>query len=361
VKTIATGSTRRPAVFLRLAAFVFPALLAFVWLSTAGVARGQSAQCAELERVRAQTYGFSPPKLSDAERKTKSDAMDAFWNQVKSAGPRGVGCLQEMLRGASADSFFSFDGSALLMSLDQSTVSMQVITKALERTDLADVQPVSYVRMSLALSLNGMDVGVLAEKYMRYPKVDDYVPEHAMKLDRTDGSLILYGSMDPQVAEKNLEKVAGEKGGVGRSAAVAALAMNSTEASFRAFHNGISLDGLSQEDLKGVNSILRYEISRSDARPKLSREAVLLRARSVIKGDFEHSDDKNPPYVAGDRDFESSARALLTPADLPLVYEARRKSVRGVSDESIDEYVSWTYTIVAIINRNDMYKELRPH
>jgi hypothetical protein len=349
---------RRAAQFLRLA---MPFLLTAVLLGGVGGAHAQSAQCVELDRARAQTYGFSPPKLSDAERKSKSDVMDGFWNKVKSAGPTGTQCLQEMLRGNRTDSFFLFDGSALLMSLDQSPASMQVIAGALEHTDLAEVQPSSYVRLSLALSQKGVDIGTLAEKYMRYPKVDDYLPQHAMTLDRTDGALILYGSMDPEAAEKDLEKLASEKDGVGRRAALVALAMNATEASFRAFHNGLSVDGLSPEDLKGVNAILRYDAPHPEPHPKLSHDAVLLRTRSVIKGDFEQSDDKNPPYVAGNRDFETSARALLTPDDLPLVYEARRKSVRGVSDEALDEYVSWTFTIVAIINRNDLYKELRQH
>jgi hypothetical protein len=215
--------------------------------------------------------------------------------------------------------------------------------------------------MSLGLSEQGIDIGPLAEKYMRYPNVDAYLPQHAMTLDRIYGARILYGSMDPHVAEKDLEKLASDKAGIARPAAIMALAMNATEDSFRAFHNGLSLDGLSRPDVKQVNSILRYEPPQAGRLPKLSREAVLRRMRSVIKGDFEHSDDANPPYVAGDEDFETSARVLLTPDDLPLLYEARRKSVRGVSDESLDEYGSWTMTIVAVINRNDVYKELRPH
>jgi hypothetical protein len=360
VTAIATARTARVPKLLGAVRLCVPILFALASFGTARVARGQSAQCAELDRARAQTYGFSPPKLSDAQRKAKSDAMDAYWNKVKSGGPTGVACLQEMLQANRADSFFAFDGSALLMSLDQSSASIQVIASSLERTDLAEIQPSSYVGMSLALSEKGADIGALAEKYMRYPKVDSYLPQHAMTLDRTDGALILYGSMDPNVSEKDLEKLAGEKDGVGRSAALVALAMNCTEASFRAFHNGLSLDGLSPADLKGINSILRYEAPHSGAHPKLTHDAVLKRVHAVIQGDFEHHDDANPPYVAGDKDFETSARALLTPDDLPLVYEARRKSVRGVSDEGLDEYLSWTYTIVAVINRNDMYKELRP-
>lgn len=356
-----SASARRATKPLRLATPCLSVLLGCLWLATASAAHSQSTQCADLDRDRAHTYGFSPTKLSAAERKAKSDAMDNFWKNVESAGPTGIGCLQAMLRDNPSDTFFSFDGASLLMSLDRSKDSLQLIAKSLEHTDLAEVQPASYVRTLLVLSQSGIDVGVLADKYMRYPKVDDYIPEHAMKLDRTDGAIILYGSMDPNIAEKDLERLANETVGVARSAALVALAMNATEPSFREFHNGISLDGLSPADLKGVNSILHYETPHPEAHPKLSRDAVLSKIRSIVKIDFNHPDDADPPYVAGDHDFETSARAVLTPDDLPLVYEARRKSVAGVSDETLDEYVSWTYTIVAIVNRNDMYKELRPH
>jgi hypothetical protein len=330
-------------------------------LVVSGRLYGQSAACEKLETAKAKAYGFAPSQVSDQERKLKATLMDEFWETAKTLGPSSVPCLQQMIGDNRNDPFFLFDASSLLLNMDSSPASLQAISAALVRTDLKDIQIAAYLRMLLALSRKNVDIGPLAEKYMVYPSVDTYLPEHAMQLDRTQGALLLYGSMDPQLSEKYLEALAKQSKPEVRGAAVFALALNLTEASFRAFHAGLSLDGVSPGDRKGIGSILRYEAPKPEPNPKLSREQVLKRIDAVIGGDFDHPDKTNPPYVAGDTGFETSAHALLTPADLPLVYEARRKSVRGVSDESLDEYMSWSLTIFEIINRNDLYKDLRVH
>jgi hypothetical protein len=194
---------------------------------------------------------------------------------------------------------------------------------------------------------------------MTYPSVETYLPEHAMKLGRVDGALILYGSMKPEVDEKYLEALAEGDDQNARAAAVFCLALNMTEASFRAFHAGISLNGVNGDDQKTIRSILSYETPQTLPQPLLSREQVLKRTNAVIRGDFERVDESNPPYVAGDEAFKNSAPIQLTPADLPLVLEARRQSVRGVSDETIDEYMFWSRIILEIINRSNLYKGLR--
>ncbi len=335
-------------------------LVMVVFLGAPARTSGQSSACANLQAAKAATYGFAPPRLSDAERKVKAKQMDQFWETAKRLGPPAIPCLQQMLGNGRNDPFFLFDGSSLLLSLDSSPASLKAISAAVAGTDLKDVDPAGYIRLLLQLSRKDVDIGPLAEKYTKYPSVDTYLPEHgAMKLTRIDGALLLYGSMDPDLSEKYLETLAQEGSSETREAAVFALALNMTEASFRAFHAGISLNGISSDNRKAIVSILRYEAPGSGPRPPLSREQVLKRVDSVIRGDFDHVDESDPPYVAGDDAFETSAVAQLKPADLPLAYEARRKSIRGVSDESLDEYVSWSHMILGIINRNNLYSDLR--
>jgi hypothetical protein len=285
--------------------------------------------------------------------------MDHFWEMAKKFGPAAAPCLQQMLASEQNDAFFMFDGSSLLFTLDSSPESLAAISKALFHTDLKDVDTAAYISLLLQLSHRDVDIGALAEKYMTYPSVETYLPEHAMKLGRVDGALILYGSMKPEVAEKYLEALAEGDDQNARAAAVFCLALNMTEASFRAFHAGISLNGVNGDDQKTIRSILSYETPQTLPQPLLSREQVLKRTNAVIRGDFERVDESNPPYVAGDEAFKNSAPIQLTPADLPLVLEARRQSVRGVSDETIDEYMFWSRIILEIINRSNLYKGLR--
>jgi hypothetical protein len=342
------------------AAFIvcFAALLLLTFSETA---QAQSASCASLTALQTKTYGFEPPRLSSSERNQKSDQMDHFWEMATKSGPAAVPCLRQMLASEQNDAFFMFDGSSLLLTLDSSPETLTTISKSLLHTDLKDVDTAAYISLLLQLSHRDIDIGPLAEKYMTYASVETYLPEHAMKLGRVDGALILYGSMNPEMAEKYLEGLAKGEDQNARAAAVFSLALNLTEASFRVFHAGISLSGVTGDDQKAINSILHYEAPKMLPQPLLSREQVLKRTNAVIRGDFEHIDESNPPYVAGDDAFKNSAPVQLTPADLPLVLEARRHSVRGVSDESIDEYMFWSRLILEIINRNDLYKELRVH
>jgi hypothetical protein len=332
-----------------------------VLLASPETVHGQSSACASLTTAEAKTYGFEPFRLSSSERSKKSDQMDHFWEMAKNSGPAAVPCLQQMLSSEQNDPFFMFDGSSLLFTLDSSPESLAAISKALLHTDLKDVDAPAYIGFLLQLSHRDVDIGALAEKYMTYPSVETYLPQHAMKLGRVDGALILYGSMKPEIAERYLEGLAKGDDQNARAAAVFCLALNLTEASFRAFHAGISLNGVTSEDQKMIRSILSYKTPQALPRPPLSREQVLKRTNAVIRGDFEHVDESNPPYVAGDEAFKNSAPVQLTPADLPLILEARRRSVRGVSDETIDEYMFWSYIILEIINRSDLYKELRVH
>jgi hypothetical protein len=361
------GATRAGRFFLaarrqsiaRLRMIRIPVVVPALLLCLPILARAQSAGCDTLKAKQEKTYGFEPPQLSSDERQAKSREMDEFWQEAQSLGPGAVPCLQEMLNANKRDPFFLFDGASLLLSIDASPPSLTTISAAVASTDLKEVDSAGYIRLLLELSHRGVDIGPLASKYMAYPLVDTSLPQHGgMKLTRIDGALLLYGSMDPVVAEKYLEPIARGTDATARPAAVFALALGLTEAGFRAFHAGISLEGLDPTNQGVVRAILQYTPLPPPPHTPLSHEQMLKRLAAVIGGDFVHIDPDNPPYVAGDDAFEASC-VQFTPADLPLLIGARRKSIRSVSDESIDEYVCLTRAILVVINRYDLYKKLR--
>lgn len=327
-----------------------------------GISRAQSSSCDALRSTQHSVYGFEPPRLTEVERTAKSQQMDQFWSAATALGPAAVPCLQDMLAANKQDPFFLYDGSALLFRIDKSPASLAAISAALAGTDLKDVQTVDYLRLLIKLARLDVDIGPLAAKYMAYPSVVTYVPQHgAMKLDRVDAAMLLYGSMKPEVAEKYLESIATGSDLSARAAAVFALALNFTEASFRDLHSGIPLEGLSADNEEVVRGIMQYTQLSEVPHTPLSRDQVLRRLAAVIQGDFDHIDPANPPYVAGDDAFDASAGVQLTPADLPVLEAARRRSVRDVSDESLDEYVELSRTMLQVINRHDLYKKWRVH
>jgi hypothetical protein len=72
---------------------------------------------AEMHKRVVDLYSFSPHKVTDAERKTKSAEMDAFWDEVKAHQASELPMLRVELKYSSNPAFFFQDGSALLLSL----------------------------------------------------------------------------------------------------------------------------------------------------------------------------------------------------------------------------------------------------
>lgn len=331
-------------------------LVGFACLSGLSVRIAYGQSCDKLNSLRSSTYNFHPAKLSSAERNTKSREMDSFWTAVKEAGPRGIPCLKQMLDDTQNDPYFVFDGSSLLLSLAQDHDSFLLVQRVLPKTSLDDVDIASYVRLVLHLSIKGADIGPLAHKYLIYPNVDTYLPEHgAMKLDRLAGATLLYGSMPPDEADKDLSDVVKDEKSPSRDVAAEVLALNMTDASFRFMKSNATTIPLSATDHHYIDPVLRYAGYHSAQTPEFSRERVVQFLQQIpnFTSDF--------PGVAGNSALEESASNLLTEADLPLLREARRKSIQGVSDESLDEYFALSTIMLNVINRLDLYADFRSH
>jgi hypothetical protein len=327
-------------------------------VSAAVPAYGQSDSCAALQSAERHTYGFDPTLLSDGQRAAKSQALQKFWEDAKGLGAPAVPCLRQMLESDTRDPFFLYNGSLLLFSLDTSSSSIAAISAALAGADPKGVDAAKFIGFLIELARLDVDIGPLAAKYMNYASLHaDTQGQNQVRL--IDIALLLYGSMQLVLAEKYLEGLAQYGEPNARPAAVFALALNLTEPAFRALHAGVSLAGLSDDDRDIVLSILTYQPVTAAPHTPFSRDEVLKRLDSVIRGDFAHIDAADPPYVSGDQAFAVSAGAQLTPADLPRLLEARRMSIHGVSDDSLGEYTTLTRTIIEVINRYDLYKKWR--
>lgn len=360
---------------------------------------GQKADsCTEINAAKARTYGFSPSRLTDKQRQAKTVEIDAFWLLAGHEKPASAECLRQLLGAEKRDGFFLFDGSSLLYSLDQSEASARVVMASLERADMEEIEPSGYLRLLLTMSNQGLDIGRLAERYLEYPKVDTYVPQHAMSLDRDMGALMLYGSMAPEKEDSYLISELASKERYARATAALLLALNMTEESFKALETFATWEDLPEDSRKVVQSYRTYAAYRAPAAPpKFSREQVLFyiaqlphseaefRAATERQEQYEKqhpelvprgklSDaqleaavnrkvEESPPFfgVAGADRFNESAVANLTEADLPAIREARRRAMQSISDEALGEYFAYSHIIRGVINRLDLYREYRVH
>jgi hypothetical protein len=328
-------------------------------------APAQEQGCAELQALKKTTYGFHAGKLTQQQQTTKQNQMDRFWKLAESQGERGVACLRAMLKSESSDTFFLFDGASLLLRLDASQPSLAAVSDAAERTDLGEINPAGYVELVLELAQHGVDTGPLAEKYIKYPKVDGYVAEHSLPVDRATGAIFLYGSLPAERADRYLVPLLSAKEADVRGTAALQLALNLTRDSYRALAGLPGIDTLPEYARKQVIAALAYHAPLGKTIPAYTREQVLARLRSLprTQEQMEAELKKEEPVVgiADNEPFIRSAIDTLNAADLDTVREARRAALISVSDESLYEYAAYTRVMLGVINRLDLCKEYRVH
>jgi hypothetical protein len=354
--------------------------------------------CAAIDAAKTKTYGFRPSRLTIKDRQVRSVQMDSFWRMAGQDKAAGAACIRQLLIAEKEDGFFLFDGASLLSSLDQSEESTKVVLASLHRADMAEIEPAGYVRFLLRLSIAGADIGPLASRYLQYPTVKAFIPEHAMDLDRDMGALLLYGSMAPEQEDSYLIAALGDKESYARSTAALLLALNMTEPSLKALGTYGGMAELPADSAKVVRSYRTFTPYQSPATPaKFSREEVLAYIAQLPHNQKEFGEamqrqeayekqhpelnvneklrdqemeaavtkkvQESPPFfgVSGADRFIESAIANLTEADLPAVRDARRRSIQGISDEVLGEYFAYSHIIRGVIDRLDLYKEYRVH
>jgi hypothetical protein len=331
------------------------AILSAVLLIPLG-AGAQSDPCGELGAAKEKTYGFLPSQIPKDQRQAKSEAMDHFWELVQGQGSEGVSCLRTLLREETGDVFFLFDASNLLYSLDQSEESLTVISGSLARTSLKEIDPAGYLWLLVQLAQRGADTGFLADNYMRFPDVDTYLPRHgAMKLDRELGAVLAYGSMPSALADKHLTTLLAAEEPYARRTAALLLSLNLTEDSLKALSSLPGLESFPETLRKAIDLALTYTPPTPLPSPQFSREQVLQRLERIPDYDADF------PGVAGDDELTEAAATTLLAEDLPVLREARRRSINGVSDEALYEYFALTAILREVVNRLDLYKEYRKH
>jgi hypothetical protein len=347
------GSSSR--VFLRRAFNLRRVHLAYAVAALFPCAISTSAQapdCSKLAAAKASTYGFHPTDLNSAQQSAKSVELDRFWNAAKSDHNNGIKCLQQMILAERTDTFFLFDAASLLYSLDHSPESVSAIAQGLNGSDLKDLQIPDYIRMLLRLNRDGVDMGPLAAKYLYFPKVDAFVPQHSMQLNREMGVMLLYGSMPSEAVDRFLIPELAAKPDYVRSTAALFLAMNMTPEDFRALRE-LKLTDLPPGIQKQIGFTLKPGAMPPVDHPALTREQVLAMLRQIPK-----YDDKFPG-VADNQKFMSSAIGTLTKDDIDAIRASRQRVITGVSDEALDEYVAMSQILLGVIVRLNLYPEAR--
>jgi hypothetical protein len=302
--------------------------------------------CANFQELIKTTYNFKPSQLSDSERDAKSAAMDRIWNSVKANPKELLPCLGAALEDPKANSFFSFDGSNLLVELDPSPQSKTIQVHSYTSADLDDVDLRTWVTTLAQRGAEGFDVSEAGSRWLAYPKASYYLPEHgAYQVTTSDGALFIYGSMDESQATPAILKIISQANHPGRENALWILMSQATPESLRALKQ-IDPKGFSKKAQESLSALLSSpQLLKPRAKPKSSREDFIQAFQGMVAGDwskFEALVEKVP-------DGEKDVVAVLKPEDLPLVRKVRRRIIANANPHAIEYYNSFTSILMALV------------
>ena len=302
--------------------------------------------CSDFENQLKRTYGFRPSQLDSAAQEIKGKEMDEIWSAVQ-ADPGSLGpCLRAALAQPTDDNWFLFDGSQLLLSIDASHAAKELLFQALSRVSLDDVDLRSWVTAASGLGLQGFDTSALGKRWLLYPKAEYYLPEHgAYRVDRANGAMFLFGTLDERFATSALGKLVHEGNGEVKEIAAWLLMSQATpEALLDLSH--LNTDGLSAQAVASMKAIReKPDLIVRRAPPKTSRAEFVAAFNAVLSGDegpFNHLVESVPD---GERDLV----AVATPADLELIRKVRRYYIAKNTPHAIEYYNQFSQILMTLV------------
>jgi hypothetical protein len=290
-----------------------------------------SESCEVFQKLVRDTYNFKPSKLKPADLNQKSTEMDAVWNIVTSNQKQMMPCLRKELEDPSADPWFLFDGSMLLVQIDSSPESWTAEVRGLTVVDLDDVNLRTWISAVAARGADGLDLSEAGRRWLSYPDADYPVPEYTTSVDAAMGALFIYGSMDESIATAALRKIAEDRNHVRRDVALSILAKQATPDSL--------------EILKQMNAAEKPDLIPPRAQPKITREQFVEAFQSAVMDDWrvlQELLDKVP-------DAEKDMVAVLKPVDIPLLRQVRRRIIATTNPNAVDYYDNFTHILMTMV------------
>lgn len=305
-------------------------------------------QCDSFNQTIKQTYNFKPATFNDAQRDAKSAELDRFWNQVRQSPTVLVPCLRKALREDTSPSFFSIDGSMLLVDVDPSQASKALQVKEFIEADLDGTDLEYWVKTMARRGVEGFDTSEAGAKWLSYPNAKYALSIHGgYPVDSFLGAVFIFGSMDEDLATPALAKIANQVAHPHRQDAIAILSSQATPAAFRALKE-LNPAGLSAKDIQSTRELLENpKLLEPRANPKLTREENLRAFRGIVNGDYSAFRE----MVMKAPDGEVDAVATLLPEDIPLLRRARRASIARCNQHAVSDYASFTAILWALTAR----------
>jgi hypothetical protein len=314
-----------------------------------GLLTGADDGCDRLRQAKDSSYGFSPASLSKLEKTAKLLALDRFWNLAKSNPKQSAACLRAMLEKERRDSFFLFDGSQLLFSLDKSARSAEVVAEALSSVDLGDVNSYDYVALAIEVSKTGADISSAAMNFARARNVEDYAQGAGARMNREQGIVAVFGRLPVEVAVAKGKALYQSGDAAASPYGLLVLALALTPDALAILKQAGDITSLPAAVRRQISALLSPFVPQARPAAAYRREQLLAMLKSA------------PNYAAGLRgpsgneDFLGSATTGLQAEDAPLVREARRQSIVDASISSMHQYYAYTHMLRVVETKAGLF------
>ncbi|MDQ2921889.1 MAG: hypothetical protein M3R52_09815 [Acidobacteriota bacterium] len=306
-------------------------------------------QCDVFNQTIKRTYNFKPAVFNDAQRNAKSAELDQFWNQVRQTPTVLVPCLRKALKEDNSSSFFSIDGSMLLVDVDPSAASKALQVREFINADLDGTDLEYWVKTMARRGVEGFDTSEAGAKWLSYQAAKYTLSMHGdYPIGSFLGAVFIFGSMEEDLATPVLLRIANQVGHPHRDDAIAILTSQATPASLRALKE-INTAGLSAPSQQALSDFFeKPNLLKPRAIPRLTREENIRAFQGIINGDYSAFRE----MVMKAPDGEVDAVATLLPEDIPLLRRARRASISRCNQHAVSDYASFTSILQALTWKN---------
>jgi hypothetical protein len=300
-------------------------------------------------RIRA-TYTFKPSRLTAAQQDQKSAALDQFWKQVQGDPLRLAPCLRAALNDPTADPFFLFDGSALLVAVDPGIESKALQVRLWSAAPLEDIDLRLWIETLAARAYEGFDVSAAGARWLS-DLSHHYAapgPTGDASIDAQLGALFLFGSQDESRSTPALARIAADGKHPGRLIAIWLLVFQLTPEAAQALR-AVDVSAMPSEAQAAIGAVLSpppLPATHPPAVPARIREHWLQAFGALLNGDPTTLNDLKQPDAGAH--WADSLPTILKPEDVSLLRLVRRFTAKAATPAAGDEYIALSGAIGAL-------------
>lgn len=318
-------------------------IIIFLLISSISISQ---TTCDSLILLKKKVYGFKPSELTDTLKSLKNIDLNLFWRTAKNNPKEASPCLKTLIENETADSYFCFDASSLLIRLDSTDTYLPTIIKGLKKCELNDLQLSPYLEICFYLNYKKQDVTELATKLISVPDAKVFLSNHFITLSAIDASIFLFNNIPIENAENCLVSAIENGNPTAKHNAAVLLNLMATDTGDKFLDSLIEKKQLDESTIQFIMKDRKTFIIKAKGSESRSKIFESL-------NDVPYNIEKKFFGFSGNEKLIGSACKQLSKQDIDKIRNARQKSTPRLSDEALHEYFALTTILMTVRDKKD--------